>query len=275
MKYGISTAKVREAPGGAPMPFTLSAPRMARDGITLDLSKMRLDNFRANPALLWSHGKEPIRGSLPIGRWHNGRLRDGDLGGEAECDQQDAFAVDVESKYKRGMLNAVSISWIDEGDSYDLLEVSAVAVPADPEALKGARSYLWSPEKNQVIRNPHRKTPEPTDRMQSMGWAAITRALLANIEAFSLSLRMTPGQARRYQGVDAAYRRFLAQADALDDDAALARKTVYELKQAHTALQEEILRYTADVPRLGDQVRDYIAHGGLRFDVLNHKGGMA
>lgn len=55
-------------------------------------------------------------------------------------DQGDQFAREIERKYRDGFLNAVSVSWDNvEGKDgrmqHDLLEVSGVPVPADPDAL--------------------------------------------------------------------------------------------------------------------------------------------
>jgi hypothetical protein len=59
---------------------------------------------------------------------------------DVEFDQADEFARTLESKYRRGFLNAVSVGWQDviEGKRtwHDLMDISGVPVPADPQALK-------------------------------------------------------------------------------------------------------------------------------------------
>jgi len=71
---------------------------------------------------------------------------------------------DVERKYRMGYLNAVSISWQyrDEGQMewYDLLEASAVAVPADPDALMDGRSVVLTSKE-------YEKLVEGTERLSS------------------------------------------------------------------------------------------------------------
>lgn len=134
-------------PKTGPIPFTLSTPGEKRDGLELDQELFRFDNFRRNPVMLWQHGRDLQRGSVPIGRWEGIRMGDdGVMRAEAVFDDEDEFAQMIEGKYRRGFLNAASIGWMPTWDErgrvtgFDLLEASAVAVPADPDALADARS---------------------------------------------------------------------------------------------------------------------------------------
>lgn len=139
-------SEARAAEPGQPLRFIIASTGTKRDGLDLDMSRFALDNFNRNPVMLWMHGKEPARGSLPIGRWQN-LTRDGRaITGDAIFDQADDFARDVERKYRDGYLNAVSVSWLPEeardgGWSYDMLEASAVSVPADPDAVQVGRDF--------------------------------------------------------------------------------------------------------------------------------------
>src|SRR5690606_31928276 len=80
------------------------------------------------------------------GRWEGIRMSDGVMTASAVFDETDEFATMIEGKYRRGYLNAASIGWMPTWDErgritgFDLLEASAVAVPADPDALADARS---------------------------------------------------------------------------------------------------------------------------------------
>lgn len=140
-------ALTTEPSSDGPLPFTLSTPGEKRDGLTLDQTMFTFDNFRRNPVMLWQHGRDPMRGNVPIGRWDNIRMSsDGTMTASATFDPEDTFAMKVESKFRRGFLNAASIGWLPVWDdrgritAFDLLEASAVAVPADPDALADARS---------------------------------------------------------------------------------------------------------------------------------------
>lgn len=158
MTYARAFIDKESRGAGAPLRFILSTPGVKRDGLELDMRFMRLENFNRNPIMPWQHGMDPNRGAMPIGRWRNVRVNDdGALIGEAEFDTEDDFAQAIERKYRQGFLNAVSISWQYRGDSkieyYDLLEASAVSVPADPDALMDGRSIVLTSEEYKNLTN--------------------------------------------------------------------------------------------------------------------------
>lgn len=106
----------------------------------------RLDNYRNSPVVLWAHDYAipPIAKTLSIAEDENG------LRAELQFDEQDEFAMKIFSMFKRGFLNTFSVGfkplkysmepmegkqekgivWTDA----ELLEFSAVAVPANPNA---------------------------------------------------------------------------------------------------------------------------------------------
>lgn len=133
----------------APLVFTASTPGVKRDGLDLRASGWRIDTFQHNPVCLWAHDRR----SLPLGRV-NASVEPDRLRAEVVFDRDDEFAAKVESKYRRGFLNAVSVGWdfvdargerldwwrlseeqIRDEAFYDLTELSCVPVPADPQAL--------------------------------------------------------------------------------------------------------------------------------------------
>ena len=104
------TRATTEPTSDGPIPFTLSTPGEKRDGLELDQSLFRFDNFRRNPVMLWQHGRDPMRGNVPIGRWENINItREGVMTAHAVFDDTDDFARMIEGKYRRGYLNAASI----------------------------------------------------------------------------------------------------------------------------------------------------------------------
>jgi hypothetical protein len=140
---------VADQPAGTPIPFTASTQGIQRDGLDLRASGWRLDNFSRNPVFLWNHDytAEPLGRVAPAA---TGTV----LRAEVVFDQEDERARRIESKYRRGFLSAVSVGWdfVDQHGQrmnawtlsadqmrdaafYDLLELSAVPVPADPNAL--------------------------------------------------------------------------------------------------------------------------------------------
>jgi len=117
-----------------PMTFVASTAGVKRDGLEIHQDKWRLDNYEANPVVLWAHDYS----SPPIGR---AEVRiDGDrLMADVTFDPEDDFAQQVRGKYTRGFLNAVSVGWsdidVDDDVEHELLDISAVPVPGDPDAL--------------------------------------------------------------------------------------------------------------------------------------------
>jgi len=111
---------------------------MARDGMTIKSDAWQLDNYRRNPVVLWAH--DYVGQHLPIGR-ADARVEEGQLVADIVFDREDGFAAQVESKYRRGFLNAVSVGWDtlkNDGAKVtraELLDISAVPVPGDPDAL--------------------------------------------------------------------------------------------------------------------------------------------
>ena len=145
--------EVEASEEGGPIRFVASTGGTKRDGLDLDQDRWMLGNYRANPVVLWVHDYFGER--LPIGRAEVA-IGEGRLIADVTFDQADAFAREVEGKYRRGFLNAVSVGWdevaaneagewvparslgraVSEDEiRYDLLDVSAVPVPGDPGAL--------------------------------------------------------------------------------------------------------------------------------------------
>ena len=136
-------------PNGA-VRFVLSTERRARDNNIIRADAWRTKNFAANPVALWAHKDT----ELPIGHWRDLKIEsmpEGDpaLFGDLHfASAEYEFAATVEKLYRSGALNAVSVRWtpldyerMEDGSNgivftdVDLLEVSAVPVPADPDAI--------------------------------------------------------------------------------------------------------------------------------------------
>lgn len=146
-----------QAPAGEDeaLTFTASTTRLNRYGFRLRHDGWRIDNYNANPVVLWMH----VPFMRPIGRGR-ASLENGRLLNRVTFDRDNPFAADIERQYRGGFLNAVSvgIDFVDEKGApltgrptseqiekeayYDLAEVSAVPVPADPGALKMNRATL-------------------------------------------------------------------------------------------------------------------------------------
>lgn len=113
-------------------------------------------NFSRNPLFLWAHDHSGA--TLPIGKAISVNKISG-VGADftIQFDSKDPFAMEVYRKYKEGYLHAVSIGFIahkaerrtdEAGDpvwppafkylEWELLELSGVPIPANPNALRNA-----------------------------------------------------------------------------------------------------------------------------------------
>jgi hypothetical protein len=155
LAYGLATL---EAPSDdEPLTFTASSTRLNRYGFRLRTDGWRLSNYRLNPVILWHH----LSFMPPIGRGAP-TLGDDKLSVAVTFDRDDPFAAKVERQYRQGFLHAVSVGLdfvdakgapiknpysltaeqIEREAFYDLAEVSAVPVPADPGAVRQHHAAL-------------------------------------------------------------------------------------------------------------------------------------
>lgn len=132
----IETAEIRELSLGDPITFVASTPGKKRDGFDLDISKYNLENYQKNPVIMDRHNYF----GLPIGKG-TAFFEDGQLKVRVFFDQKDEMARTQNQKYIDGFMNAVSVGWNfirgedDQDESYDLLEISTVPIPGDPDAV--------------------------------------------------------------------------------------------------------------------------------------------
>ncbi len=131
--------------------FTGSTEEVDRDGETISAEGWDLKNYKKNPVFLWGHNYY----NPPIGKALKVKAEDGKLNFKIEFADADtyAFADTIYRLYKGGFLNATSVGfipkeWIDgDGDKaprrayikQELLELSAVPIPANPNALQNAQ----------------------------------------------------------------------------------------------------------------------------------------
>lgn len=157
---GIVVLKSEDA--AAPLDFVLSTPAVDRTKDTIDQAGWKLDNFRKNPVVLWAHDSSapPIAKAptllVEVGTASRLLARGVEFVsreiGEAVRGGVNGWAIG--QMYRQGFLNAVSVGFLpskfvwnqDRGDyamdflEQELLEFSACPVPANPEALIGAKA---------------------------------------------------------------------------------------------------------------------------------------
>jgi HK97 family phage prohead protease len=141
-----------------------STPAIDRDGESISVEGWDLKNFKTNPVVLLNHNYH----ELPVAKAETVKVKDGKLVFKIVFPKDGVYGVadTVRRLYKDGFMNASSIGfkpseWIDgNGDKkkplrtytkQELLEISLVTVPSNPEALVSAKGlYKSAIEKNIV-----------------------------------------------------------------------------------------------------------------------------
>lgn len=150
LAYGRAKLDRSALVDGGPLSFVASTEGMNRYGYSLRNEGWRLDNFNANPVVLWMHNPylPPVGTGLAVSKGKTIVLDN------VVFDLDDELGAAIDSKYRRGFLSAVSVSWDFQTEAgvpvdswwgleqeqidelfYDLCEVSSVSVPGDPGAL--------------------------------------------------------------------------------------------------------------------------------------------
>lgn len=113
-----------------------------RDGEVVNPAGVDLNNFLKNPVLLWAHDYR----LPPIGKVVDIRKEDNRILFTPQFNMQDSHAKSIWQMFKDGFLNAFSIGFmLKERDGKlltktELLEISAVPVPSNPNATVLMRS---------------------------------------------------------------------------------------------------------------------------------------
>ena len=155
----------RNNQAGGALTFVVSTDQVDRHGDTVSPEGWRLDEYRRNPVVLWAHDY----GQPPIGRaealWKNGR----ELLAEVRF-APTFFAQEVEGLYRQGFQWAVSVGFrpvrfeerrdLRSGAflgiqflEQELLEISAVPVPANSQALLTAHAPALSQDEKEPAVN--------------------------------------------------------------------------------------------------------------------------
>ena len=103
-----------------------------RDGDVLNPQGWKLERFKQNPVILWSHRPD----LLPIGKAPNAYIQDNQLIVDVEFAEHE-FAQEVKKLVNDGYINTTSVGFMpldDKGQENELLEVSFVNVPSNPDA---------------------------------------------------------------------------------------------------------------------------------------------
>jgi len=115
-----------------------------RHGDSLDQTSWDLRQFKKNPVLLMSHQYH----LAPIGIAKNIRVKDNKLIFEPEFHEITQMASEVKKMFLDGIMRAFSVGFMEnKKKKNELLEISAVSVPANANALVFAKSFTPEEEK--------------------------------------------------------------------------------------------------------------------------------
>lgn len=150
---------LKEASREGVIPFILTTKSVDRDSEVVLPLGANTDSFKQNPVFVWVHD---IRNKPPIGKLLTDTfvITEDYFKSDVEFDLNDPFAKMIYNKYKNGFLNAGSIRFTptkladpifpnQKGATiaeWELLEFSAVPVPANPNALMVKEKALQSQE---------------------------------------------------------------------------------------------------------------------------------
>lgn len=128
--------------------FVISTDDVDRIGDTIAVDGWRLDAYRKNPVVLWSHDSDTLPVARALAVWtENKRLR---ARAEFTSPELNALGDKIYRMYRDGFLNAVSVGFAPlkwaftqsnerpfgiDFMEHELLEFSAVSVPANADAL--------------------------------------------------------------------------------------------------------------------------------------------
>lgn len=144
--YKIFNAKVKDL-GEGKLEAIVSTNDVDRSGEVVDIEGIDIKNYEKNPVVMWAHdySKPPLAKTLSLTKEKIGKKMVMKTVMEFATSISD-LAREVYNLYKGGFMNAFSIGFIPlemEGNTYtksELLEYSAVPIPANPNALLLAKA---------------------------------------------------------------------------------------------------------------------------------------
>jgi HK97 family phage prohead protease len=138
--------------------FIMSTESVDRHGTVLRADGWNLDAFKRNPVMAYQHNTHSSDPDDFIGTWEDVRVENGKLVGvpNFEPEEINPKAEKIKRKVEHGTFRSVSVGFIPREahwgdkkrnedpeilyfDRMDLLEVSIVGIPSNPDAVK--RSY--------------------------------------------------------------------------------------------------------------------------------------
>lgn len=176
-----------------------TTPALDRDGESITAEGWQLDNYLKNPVVMFGHNyvDRPVARTVALAKSPEGLVFRIQFPTEEQAGDWFGFSDSVYRMMKSGFINASSVGfmpleWADgDGDGksaprrtftkQDLLELSIVPVPSNPEALRlGLQSGAIKSCDRRAIETMLRKETEGIDGLANLGWAERIEAVLAD-----------------------------------------------------------------------------------------------
>lgn len=232
---------------GAGMDFVISDGTMDRHGTRINPNGWDLRTFLTNPIALWSHGTDPVRGRVPIGRWENVRSESGKLLGKLVLAAKGTsqFVDELRELVDQGILRAVSVGFEDprpgkpgsgwEIERAGLREISLVSVGSNVNALSMARGLNISESTIRTVFGEH-ANGDSRDVSTSGEHAETTTADEKRARVALPTLPKVNSMKTLSQRIEDAQARFAASQDAYDSH---VEQPDYDLNVAETLRSEK------------------------------------
>ena len=185
IKLGIKSVKGEKGV----FEFIASNAAVDRDGEVIDPKGWDIKNFQKNPVILWAHNYH----ELPIGKAIK-ITKTADMlkvAIEFASKEANSKAEQVKKLVEEGILNTVSVGFIpkarDEKDSTkiieaELLEVSLVPVPSNPEALALAMAKGYSKDLFRELKKKGGHKPKPNPKKKDVAETIALAGMLDHLE---------------------------------------------------------------------------------------------
>lgn len=207
IKLDFLELKKTDKAGG--MDFVLSDSSVNRYGSRVLTEGINLEAFKQNPVMLWGHNRYAANGETNIiGRWENIRVEGDQLIATAVFDEGSQLGKNVKRQVEQGFVKAVSIGFYAKkwsNDPFhllpeqtdwtiteaDLIEVSFVDAPANPNAVKKLNFILPNPQNHHEMKTVAITLglPEGATEMQVMQKVAELQAAHQNATTENATLK--------------------------------------------------------------------------------------
>lgn len=150
-----------------PIVAVINTADLDRYGTIVDPKGCDFEQYLRNPIVLWQHGMDMAIGNWPVGAVQSITRSDAEMEVELSFDTESELGAELDRLYRKKILRGFSIGFLPsdavfemvEGKEimrytkWELLELSAVSVPANAQALSRAVGEVKTTELKQALRD--------------------------------------------------------------------------------------------------------------------------